>query len=162
MIFVETRSAKIILAKYPSIEKLQHLRLTQPKREISELSEKARLLEQTHLLGHFGIDALIRALQSRGIVWPGMGEEAKATVDECTICQRYTIAKRGFHPYTYIMAKLPMNHVAMDLFEFPRSTAGVLSRTSCSRHLHTIHIPSSIKHKDMAKCNTNLLWNYGS
>ena len=63
---------KIILAKYPSIEKLQHLRLTQPKRAISELSERARLLEQTHLLGHFGIDAFVRAPQSRGIIWPCM------------------------------------------------------------------------------------------
>ena len=126
------------------------LRLTQPKRETSELSERARLLEQTHLLGHFGIDALIRALQSRGIVWPGMGEEAKATVDECTICQRYTIAKRGFHPYTYIMAKLPMDHVAMDLFEFPKSTAGyclvLVEVDICTRFTFL----RALKHKDMA------------
>ena len=71
-------------------------------------------------------------------------------MDERTICQRYTIAKRGFDPYTYIMAKLPMDHVAMDLFEFPRSTVGyclvLVVVDICTRFTFL----RALTHKDMA------------
>lgn len=47
-----------------------------------------------------------------------------AVVQSCEDCQRYNIGRKGFHPLTTIHAKLPMDHLAIDLKEYPKSTEG--------------------------------------
>ena len=124
LIGVEPNGARQLASLYPKTLSTRYLKMLQHRKEINDPQERAMLLRTTHELGHFGIDAMIRGLYSRGVQWKGLREDAAATVHDCMTCQRYNIGKRGFHPYTYIMAKLPMDHIAMDLFEFQKSRAG--------------------------------------
>ena len=43
---------------------------------------------------------------------------------ECLDCQRYTTQKYGFHPLRTIQADLPMDHLAIDLFQMETSLDG--------------------------------------
>ena len=87
-------------------------------------AEKSKLLTEQHLRGHFGSLALAKGLLSRGISWLGMRKEAEALVKECVACQRFNIAKQGFHPLTPVDAALPMDHIAIDLKSYPKSRDG--------------------------------------
>ena len=92
------------------------------KEEPKEVMEEQ--LEKCHVLGHFGALAMHRSLVAQGFNWPGMLEHCKMKVKSCVSCQRYNIYQHGFHPLKSITASLPMDHVAVDLKELPKSDKG--------------------------------------
>jgi transposase InsO family protein len=81
-------------------------------------------LNRAHLMGHFGANAMVKALLNDGKSWPSMRKDAQELVSQCTECQRWNIGKHGFHPINPIHALIPWDHVALDLKEMPRSTSG--------------------------------------
>jgi transposase InsO family protein len=72
-------------------------------------------LQRAHLAGHLGATAMYKALRSRGVNWPGMQQACLTECSACTECQRFTIGKHGYHPVHAIHAKLPWDHIAIDL-----------------------------------------------
>ena len=84
------------------------------KRITAKEQQKEILLRQ-HLKGHFGANAMTKAIIHNGFHWKNLREDCIETVKECGACQRFTIVKQGFHPLTPIGADLPFDHVAIDL-----------------------------------------------
>ena len=75
-------------------------------------------------MGHFGSASMVKHLKNLGIYWPTMLQDAIAMVSSCIKCQEYNIGKTGFHPLQSIQADLPLDHIAVDLKEFPLSIKG--------------------------------------
>lgn len=86
-----------------------------PDEVIPKESEQKVLIEQQHLLGHFGTDAIVQGLKDQGYQWKNMRQQALQCVSACVKCQRYNIQKHGFHPTKTITAELPGDHYAIDL-----------------------------------------------
>lgn len=59
--------------------------------------------------------AMVNAIHERKLTWPYMRDECLEYVRKCVACQRFNIAKRGYHPLKTIHARMPMDHVAIDL-----------------------------------------------
>lgn len=72
-------------------------------------------MEQQHLLGHFGSDAIVQGLKAEGIEWRNMKRDAVKYVSACPKCQHHNIQRHGFHPTRTITAFLPGDHYAIDL-----------------------------------------------
>ena len=87
-------------------------------------STRPSLIERAHLLGHFGFNAVTKALILNGTTWPSFREDVKQHVSSCLQCQRFNIGKSGFHPLKSISASLPFDHVAIDLKQLPTSGDG--------------------------------------
>ena len=77
--------------------------------------QQRQLLHKQHLLGHFGPEAIVKALKANNIQWPKMLEDATNVCRSCIQCLRYNIARRGYHPLTPIVADQPFDHIAIDL-----------------------------------------------
>ena len=85
--------------------------------------QRHHLLQQQHLMGHFGAESIVKALKHQNIQWPLMLEDAKRICRSCLQCLRYNTAKHGYHPLTPITASQPFDHIAIDLAgPFPTST----------------------------------------
>ena len=98
-----------------------------PDRPCSEPppDQRADIILQHHLRGHFGTKATIDAIREAGFDWPNMTAQAKEVCAKCLPCQRHNIAKRGYHPLSPIAATQPFDHVAIDLSgPFPTSPRG--------------------------------------
>jgi len=99
---------------------------------VPKADERAAILEQQHLLGHFGASAMVRSLQLAGVRWPNMQQDALAVCQRCVQCLRYNSVPKGYHPLRPIHAALPFDHVAMDL-------AGPFTTSSSGNHfLHVM------------------------
>lgn len=79
------------------------------------ISERKSILENAHLFGHFGADAIVRAIHNNGIHWPSMKQQAVELVNACKECQKFNIAKNGYNPLRPIRAYVPGDHWALDL-----------------------------------------------
>ncbi|KAG1225375.1 hypothetical protein G6F68_010170 [Rhizopus microsporus] len=77
--------------------------------------ERDAILRDTHTFGHYGYQAIVRDIHSRGMHWANMYDEAKNIVSSCIECQKHNISKRGYHPLTNVVANRPFDHVAIDL-----------------------------------------------
>jgi hypothetical protein len=77
--------------------------------------EKKDTLLKAHLFGHFGADAIVKAVNNNGMHWPKLKQQALEMVKHCTQCQRFNIVKTGYNPHRPIHAKLPGDHWAIDL-----------------------------------------------
>ena len=77
--------------------------------------QQRQLLYKQHLLGHFGPEAIVKALKTKNISWPHMLDDAVNICSFCIQCLRYNIARRGYHPLTTIVADQPFDHLAVDL-----------------------------------------------
>ena len=91
---------------------------------------KAELMTECHRQAHEGPRALVRRVLSRGFVWKGLWRDAVAHVENCASCLRYNVRRAGFHPLSPVMASLPWEHVALDLW-----TIGVTSERG---HTYTL------------------------
>jgi transposase InsO family protein len=76
--------------------------------------ERQKLLLDTHLEGHRGAQAIVTALHSDGIHWTKLKEDALEIVRQCPDCQKFNVAKHGFHPLTSIYADAPWDHICID------------------------------------------------
>jgi transposase InsO family protein len=82
-------------------------------------------LEKAHLAGHFGSAAMVNHIKLSGYNWPTLRKDALKLISSCPTCQRYNIAKRGFHPLKTITASLPFDHISIDLLgPLPTTQAG--------------------------------------
>ena len=117
-----------------------------PILSVPPFEARADLLLKAHLAGHFGQSAVINTVRLQGFDWPGLSKDALELVASCPDCQRFNIARHGYHPLTPISASLPFDHVAIDLAgPLPTSHAGfnyilihldVLTRFVLLRPLH--------------------------
>ena len=82
------------------------------------------ILTKYHLMGHFGIRSMIPRLKENGIHWPGMWSDVQKFLSKCNVCAQFNDAPRRFTPYRPINAKLPMDHIQMDLHEFSVASEG--------------------------------------
>jgi hypothetical protein len=73
------------------------------------------MLENVHARGHFGAVAMVDAIHEEGKTWPNLRQDCLDVVAKCVSCQRFNIAKRGYHPLRTIHARMPGDHVAIDL-----------------------------------------------
>ncbi|SAL97783.1 hypothetical protein [Absidia glauca] len=77
--------------------------------------ERQNILLQTHLFGHFGAEAIVKAIHNNGMHWTNLKQQALDLVKQCTPCQRFNIVKTGYNPHKPVHAKLPGDHWAIDL-----------------------------------------------
>ncbi|SAL94830.1 hypothetical protein, partial, partial [Absidia glauca] len=77
--------------------------------------EHKSILQRIHSFGHFGAEAIIKSVHQEGLHWTNLGKEALEIVQQCTSCQRYNIAKKGYNPLRPVYAYLPGEHWAIDL-----------------------------------------------
>ena len=77
--------------------------------------EKIQLLQKQHLLGHFGPDAIVKALKDQNITWSNILQDATDVTKACIQCIRYNITRHGYHPLKSIIANKPFDHLAIDL-----------------------------------------------
>jgi hypothetical protein len=80
-----------------------------------------KVIEDYHALGHFASSQIYTKLLRDGHFWSGMRQDIDKFIQSCESCQRVNLIREGFHPLTPITAKLPMDHVAIDLKEMPET-----------------------------------------
>ncbi|KAG1328484.1 hypothetical protein G6F62_008123 [Rhizopus arrhizus] len=76
--------------------------------------ERQELLLKTHLEGHRGSQAMVTTLHSEGIHWTNLKQDALDCVNSCPDCQKFNIAKHGYHPLSSIYADAPWDHICID------------------------------------------------
>ena len=77
--------------------------------------DRKELLEEAHLFGHFGAEAIVKSIQRKGINWKSIKDDALKTVNACAECQKFNIVKQGFNPLRPVSAAIPGDHWALDL-----------------------------------------------
>ncbi|SAL96833.1 hypothetical protein [Absidia glauca] len=78
-------------------------------------AERSDILLKAHLFGHFGAEAIVKAIHNNGMHWTNLKKDALELVKKCTPCQRFNIVKTGYNPHKPIHAFLPGDHWAIDL-----------------------------------------------
>ncbi|KAF7720347.1 hypothetical protein EC973_000552, partial [Apophysomyces ossiformis] len=78
-------------------------------------TERANIILQAHLNGHFGAEAIVNAIHSDGMHWENLKRDALNAVASCPECQRFNIAKHRYHPLCSITANAPGDYWAIDL-----------------------------------------------
>ena len=89
------------------------------------VAERQRLIEEEHARGHFGRQAIFRALFERRVWWPGMYEDVQGHLHSCSECLKVNIAKHGYHPARAVRSSLPGDHWQMDVAHMPDSGDGM-------------------------------------
>ena len=93
---------------------------------VDDIEERQRLIHHYHDMGHFGSKSISDALLSEGFRWPNMIHDISQVVQACEACHKFIIRKEGFHPLTSITADMPMDQIAIDLFDMPTSEEGYI------------------------------------
>jgi transposase InsO family protein len=78
-------------------------------------------IKDYHSMGHFASAQIYMKLLKDGHFWSGMRQDIDKFIQSCESCQRVNLIREGFHPLMPITAKLPMDHVAVDLKEMPET-----------------------------------------
>ncbi len=91
-----------------------------------EASEREKIIEEVHGLGHFGIDKVMGTLlESRKLWWPTMRRDVTMALKNCEPCQRFNVIEIGYHPARAVDANEPFSVLAMDLScSVPEATTG--------------------------------------
>lgn len=84
-------------------------------RQIVPEKERDEILHHAHAMGHLGTNAMVKSIQSQGKTWPHLAQTCSEYVKRCRECQRFNIARKGYHPMKAIHAHLPGEHMAIDL-----------------------------------------------
>ena len=140
--------------------------LIQDRLQRIEVAPDNRLneMEKSHILGHFGASAIVKNLWKNNMAWPNMKEDCVKYVASCPQCQRFNISKTGFNPLTPIHAELPMDHVAIDLFQLKTSCNGsnycLVVVDVCTRFVFLRPIEDK-KMETIAKTLTSIFTDFG-
>lgn len=78
-------------------------------------SERDNMIISQHLLGHYGIKHVELAIHKEGFHWKNIRKDIERILSECIECNKYNIAKEGYHPFRSTKADLPLDHWCMDL-----------------------------------------------
>jgi transposase InsO family protein len=97
------------------------------KQTIEGEEERAEYLRKAHAELHQGADALFRKVFRAGYFWQGLRKDCQATVQRCTACLRWNVAREGFHPVKNLRADAPWDHVAIDLLKLDKSKTGMMA-----------------------------------
>ena len=90
--------------------------------EIPPISERSRIIENQHLLGHFQADSMYQSMK-RKYFWRKMKEEIELTVKRCESCRRHERSKVINHPALALKVSNAFDRVGMDLvFGLPKAT----------------------------------------
>ena len=90
-----------------------------------DCDEKKSLIVKAHLFGHFGQQAVFNRLWHQNYWWPSIRSDIETELQNCDACSRFVVTKSGFHPFTSITAKLPADHLQIDLStDLPKSPEG--------------------------------------
>ena len=82
---------------------------------VPEIKDRRDIIQKTHCFGHFGVESMIKSILNEGYFWMGMGKDCSDLVAECSSCQKYSIVRHGYNPLTTITARMPMDHLQIDL-----------------------------------------------
>ena len=77
-------------------------------------SNRIKIIEEEHVLGHFGREAIFKKLWSKNLWWPKMREDIQTVVNNCDACNRFTVTKSGFNRASFITSDGPWEHVQID------------------------------------------------
>jgi transposase InsO family protein len=95
------------------------------KETIEDLQKRNKALERQHAFGHFGAEAMEKAIHADGMHWPNLRQDAINMVKKCNQCMQYNIGRKGYHPLASITSEAPGDHWAIDLAgEFEQTHRG--------------------------------------
>jgi len=57
---------------------------------------------------------MVKAIHE-GNTWPNLQKDCLDLVAKCVHCEHFNIAKHGYHPLCTIHARMPEDHMAIDL-----------------------------------------------
>ncbi len=77
-------------------------------------SVRRQLIVDAHQFGHFGIQAMFDNIWHKGFWWPDIRKDIQDEIRHCDACSRFTVTKSGFHPFSYITASGPGEHMQID------------------------------------------------
>jgi hypothetical protein len=87
--------------------------------------DKLEILNRFHQIGHFGQRAMHEQLRAHNYQWVGMQRDIATFTDSCDICLRWNISKKIYNGLRSINAKLPFDHLQIDLItSFDVTTRG--------------------------------------
>jgi RNase H-like domain found in reverse transcriptase/Integrase core domain/Chromo (CHRromatin Organisation MOdifier) domain/Integrase zinc binding domain/Reverse transcriptase (RNA-dependent DNA polymerase)/Retrotransposon gag protein len=102
------------------------------KRSPDSEEEKLKLIQETHLFGHFGQDAVFKSLYNKGYWWPSIRNQIDSELKNCDACNRFVVVKQGFHPAQFITANGPCEHIQIDTsVHLPESPEGYKALLVC-------------------------------
>jgi len=78
-------------------------------------NERDNMIIAQHLVGHFGIKHVETAIHRDGFHWTNMRKDIERILGDCIECNKYNIAREGYHPFRSTKADLPLDHWCMDL-----------------------------------------------
>ncbi|PVU86043.1 hypothetical protein BB560_006825, partial [Smittium megazygosporum] len=65
---------------------------------------RRELLQNQHLLGHFGVKAMVDGLKQNGHSWENMYKDALAVAQKCIPCLKYNVSPKFYHSLKTITA----------------------------------------------------------
>jgi transposase InsO family protein len=82
---------------------------------IQPTTEQFQLIQESHQLGHFGLQATLHDLrQRRKLDWPGIAAHVSRVIADCTLCQQYNDGYYQHDPLRQTTVSLPWHRVFMD------------------------------------------------
>ena len=95
-------------------------------KEIPFADKRKAIIEESHFLGHFGIDTTVsRIIRELNYYWPKIKEDVAYFIDRCLVCQRFSNFKPLEHEAKALKITRIFERVAMDLASgFPLSNSG--------------------------------------
>ena len=84
-------------------------------KEIPTRDLQIQLIQQTHAIGHFGVEHGFKRIWELGYWWPTLRQDLKKEIQACVHCQRFNVTKSGYHPLMSIEADKPFDHVEIDI-----------------------------------------------
>ena len=124
--------------------------------------DKHELIQELHEFSHEQSDAMRKRLQRMG----HEGTEVNAIIDsvcgQCRQCQQFNVRRAGYQPLKAVEAKLPWQHLAVDLAEFEVSDDGyvfmLVVTCICTRFV----VLRALRDKRMVTIATELLQMFGT
>jgi len=96
------------------------------KSNIVGAENRLQYLRDCHAYGHFGADALFKAVWRNGFWWPGLRKQCGAITSTCKACLQHNIFKEGFHPIKSQSSREPWDQIAIDCIgDLPTSSSGM-------------------------------------
>jgi hypothetical protein len=78
-------------------------------------NERDNMIISQHLVGHFGIKHVELAIHKDGFHWTNLRKDIERILANCIECNKYNIAREGYHPFRSTQADQPLDHWCMDL-----------------------------------------------
>jgi transposase InsO family protein len=79
------------------------------------LDERDNMIISHHLRGHYGIKHVELAIHKEGFHWKNIRKDIERILADCIECNKYNIAREGYHPFRSTKADMPLDHWCMDL-----------------------------------------------